>query len=89
MPHNAFDTFKTFQPAEGKKGQYYSLPALAQKGLPLARALPRQLAGLLRPRQQDLPGALVAPSFEQRGARQHELIDQILDSQFSILNSRL
>src|SRR5687767_912508 len=30
MPHNAFDTFKSFQPAEGRKGQYYSLPALAQ-----------------------------------------------------------
>ncbi len=29
MPHNAFNTLKTFQPAAGKSGQYYSLPALA------------------------------------------------------------
>ncbi len=29
MPHNSFDTLKTFQPAAGKTGQYYSLPALA------------------------------------------------------------
>src|SRR6186713_911818 len=30
MPHNAFNTLKSFQPAAGKTGQYYSLPALAQ-----------------------------------------------------------
>ncbi len=30
MPHNAFNTLKTFQPAAGKSGQYYSLPALAE-----------------------------------------------------------
>jgi aconitate hydratase A / 2-methylisocitrate dehydratase len=29
MPHNAFNTFKTFQPSAGKSGQYYSLPTLA------------------------------------------------------------
>jgi len=29
MAHNAFNTLKTFQPAAGKTGQYYSLPALA------------------------------------------------------------
>ena len=29
MAHNAFNTLKTFQPAAGKSGQYYSLPALA------------------------------------------------------------
>jgi len=30
MAHNAFNTLKTFQPAAGRTGQYYSLPALAQ-----------------------------------------------------------
>src|SRR5258708_28946678 len=29
MPHNSFNTLKTFQPSPGKSGQYYSLPALA------------------------------------------------------------
>ena len=29
MPHNAFNSLKSFQPAAGKSGQYYSLPALA------------------------------------------------------------
>src|SRR5437016_11091854 len=29
MPHNAFNTLKTFQTSTGKSGQLYSLPALA------------------------------------------------------------
>ena len=29
MPHNSFNTLKSFQPSPGKSGQYYSLPALA------------------------------------------------------------
>jgi aconitate hydratase len=39
MPHNAFNTLKTFQPAAGKTGQYYSLPALAAT-FPSVRRLP-------------------------------------------------
>ena len=39
MPHNAFDTLKTFQPAAGKTGQYYSLPALAET-FPNVKRLP-------------------------------------------------
>jgi aconitate hydratase len=31
MSHNTFETLKTFQPASGKSGRYYSLPALAEK----------------------------------------------------------
>ena len=31
MPHNAFNSLKTFQPAPGKMGQYYSLPELAKR----------------------------------------------------------
>src|ERR1700687_2524407 len=39
MPHNTFDTLKTFQPAAGKSGQFYSLPALATT-FPTVRRLP-------------------------------------------------
>ncbi len=39
MPHNAFNTLKTFQPAAGKSGQYYSLPALAAT-FPSVKRLP-------------------------------------------------
>ena len=49
MPHNAFNTLKTFQPSAGKTGRYYSLPELAKtfpnvkrtgwKAKPLASAL--------------------------------------------------
>ncbi|MCW5622797.1 MAG: aconitate hydratase AcnA, partial [Burkholderiales bacterium] len=39
MPHNAFDTLKTFQPAPGKTGRFYSLPALAEK-FPNVKRLP-------------------------------------------------
>ena len=39
MPHNAFNTLKTFQPSSGKSGQYYSLPALAAT-FPSVKRLP-------------------------------------------------
>jgi aconitate hydratase len=39
MPHNAFETCKTFQPTPGKSGQLYSLPALAAT-FPTVRRLP-------------------------------------------------
>ena len=39
MPHNAFNTLKSFEPAAGKTGQFYSLPALAQT-FPNVRRLP-------------------------------------------------
>src|SRR6478736_6011826 len=39
MPHNSFNTLKTFQPSPGKTGQYYSLPALAQ-AFPNVKRLP-------------------------------------------------
>src|SRR5579859_5971848 len=42
MPHNAFDTLKTFQTATGKSGQLYSLPALAAK-FPNVKRLPVSL----------------------------------------------
>jgi aconitate hydratase len=39
MPHNAFDTLKTFPIAAGKTGQLYSLPALAET-FPTVKRLP-------------------------------------------------
>ena len=39
MPHNAFNTLKSFQPSAGKSGQYYSLPELA-KTFPNVKRLP-------------------------------------------------
>src|SRR6185369_17706337 len=39
MPHNSFNTLKSFTPAPGKTGQYYSLPALAQT-FPNVKRLP-------------------------------------------------
>ncbi len=39
MPHNAFNTFQSFNLASGAKGQFYSLPALA-KTFPTVMKLP-------------------------------------------------
>ena len=39
MAHNSFNTLKSFQPAAGKSGQYYSLPALAET-FPSVKRLP-------------------------------------------------
>jgi aconitate hydratase len=39
MAHNAFNTLKTFTPAAGKTGQYYSLPVLAET-FPNVKRLP-------------------------------------------------
>ncbi len=39
MPRNSFNTLKTFTPAPGKSGQYYSLPALAAT-FPSVKRLP-------------------------------------------------
>ena len=39
MAHNAFNTLKTFTPAPGKTGQYYSLPVLAET-FPNVKRLP-------------------------------------------------
>ena len=33
MTHNLFNTLKEFSPGAGKKGQFYSLPALEKAGI--------------------------------------------------------
>src|SRR5438270_11386117 len=46
MPHNAFNTLKTFQTSTGKSGQLYSLPALAAT-FPNVKRLPVSLRVVL------------------------------------------
>src|SRR5215471_10463056 len=58
MPHNAFDTFKVFQPAPGKTGQYYSLPALADK-FPSVKRLPVSIRIVLEPVLRHVDGKTV------------------------------
>ncbi len=58
MPHNSFDTLKTFQPAAGKTGQYYSLPALA-KTFPSVRRLPVSLRIVLESVLRNVDGKKV------------------------------
>jgi aconitate hydratase len=40
MPHNLFNTLQTFSPAEGRTGQYYSLPQLEKEGVAPVSRLP-------------------------------------------------
>jgi aconitate hydratase len=58
MPHNTFDTLKTFQPAPGKSGQYYSLPALA-KTFPNVKRLPISLRIVLESVLRNVDGKKV------------------------------
>jgi len=51
MAHNAFNTLKTFQPAAGKTGQYYSLPELA-KTFPSVKRLPISIRVVLESGQK-------------------------------------
>ncbi len=59
MPHNAFDTLKTFQPAPGKTGQFYSLPALAEK-FPNVRRLPVSIRIVLESVLRNVDGKKVS-----------------------------
>ena len=59
MPHNAFDTLKTFQPAPGKTGQFYSLPALAEK-FPNVKRLPVSIRIVLESVLRNVDGKKVS-----------------------------
>ncbi|NJD86594.1 MAG: aconitate hydratase AcnA [Betaproteobacteria bacterium] len=59
MPHNAFDTLKTFQPAAGKSGQFYSLPALAEK-FPNVKRLPVSIRIVLESVLRNVDGKKVS-----------------------------
>ena len=59
MPHNAFGTLKTFQPAPGKSGQFYSLPALAET-FPNVKRLPVSIRIVLESVLRNVDGKKVA-----------------------------
>ncbi|MCM2326902.1 MAG: aconitate hydratase AcnA [Lysobacter sp.] len=59
MPHNAFDTLKTFQPVPGKTGQFYSLPALAEK-FPNVKRLPVSIRIVLESVLRNVDGKKVS-----------------------------
>ena len=58
MPHDSFDTLKSFQPAAGKTGRYYSLPALA-KTFPNVKRLPISLRIVLESVLRNVDGKKV------------------------------
>jgi len=79
MAHNAFNTLKSFQPAPGKAGQYYSLPALAQT-FPGVRRLPVSIRVVLESVLRNVDGKKVTEehvkqlaSWQAKGARTDEI----------------
>ncbi|HXF78275.1 MAG TPA: aconitate hydratase AcnA [Usitatibacter sp.] len=76
---NTFDTLKTFQPAAGKTGRYYSLPALAAK-FPNAKRLPVSIRIVLESVLRNVDGKKVTEEHVQQlanwkptGARSAEI----------------
>jgi aconitate hydratase len=79
MPHNSFNTLKSFQPAAGKTGQYYSLPALAQT-FPNVKRLPVSIRIVLESVLRNVDGKKVTEehvkelaSWKATGARTEEI----------------
>src|SRR5260221_6808840 len=79
MPHNAFNTLKTFQPAAGKSGQYYSLPALAAT-FPSVKRLPVSIGIVLESVLRNVDGKKVTEehvrqlaNWSAKGARTDEI----------------
>ena len=79
MAHNAFNTLKTFQPAAGKTGQYYSLPALAQ-AFPGVSRLPVSIRVVLESVLRNVDGKKVTEehvkqlaNWQAKGSRTDEI----------------
>jgi aconitate hydratase len=79
MPHNSFDTLKSFQPAPGKSGQYYSLPALAAT-FPNVKRLPISIRVVLESVLRNVDGKKVTEehvkqlaNWQAKGARTDEI----------------
>jgi aconitate hydratase len=79
MAHNAFNTLKTFQPAAGKTGQYYSLPALAAT-FPNVKRLPVSIRIVLESVLRNVDGKKVTEehvkqlaNWQAKGARTDEI----------------
>src|SRR6185369_5158204 len=79
MPHNAFDTCKVFQATPNKKGQLYSLPALAET-FPGVKRLPVSIRIVLESVLRNVDGKKVTEehvrqlaSWQAKGARTEEI----------------
>ncbi|MGZ5112602.1 MAG: aconitate hydratase AcnA [Usitatibacter sp.] len=79
MPHNSFNTLKSFQPSAGKTGQYYSLAELA-KTFPSVKRLPVSIRIVLESVLRNVDGKKVTEehvkqlaSWAPRGARSDEI----------------
>ena len=79
MPHNSFDTLKSFQSAPGKSAQLYSLPALA-KTFPRVKRLPVSLRIVLESVLRNVDGRKITEehvkqlaSWSPTGARTDEI----------------
>ncbi|HST03077.1 MAG TPA: aconitase family protein, partial [Usitatibacter sp.] len=79
MPHNAFNTFKTFTTSTGKGGQLYSLPALAEK-FPNVKRLPVSIRVVLESVLRNVDGKKVTEEhvkelagWQAKGARTNEI----------------
>ena len=75
MPHNSLNTLKSFQPAAGKSGQYYSLPELART-FPNVKRLPVSIRIVLESVLRNVDGKKVTEehvkqlaNWEANGAR--------------------
>src|SRR4051812_22449225 len=60
MLHNAFDTLDTFDLGNGKKGQFYSLPRLAQAGFSNVEKLPVSIRIVLESVLRNVDGKKIA-----------------------------
>jgi aconitate hydratase len=65
MPHNSFNTLKTFSLASGKTGQYYSLPELA-KTFPNVNKLPVSIRIVLEAVLRNVDGKKVTEEHVQQ-----------------------
>src|SRR5438309_1939523 len=79
MPHNAFNTLKTFQPSAGKPGRYYSLPELA-KTFPKVKRMPVSLRVVLESVLRNVDGKKVSEehvkqlaNWQPTGSRTEEI----------------
>ena len=65
MAHNSFKTLKSFEPAQGKTGLYYSLPALARK-FPNVKRLPVSIRIVLESVLRNVDGKKVTEAHVEQ-----------------------
>jgi len=65
MAHNSFKTLKSFEPAKGKTGLYYSLPALARK-FPNVKRLPVSIRIVLESVLRNVDGKKVTEAHVEQ-----------------------